>query len=367
MTELRDARLRKALHEAPDAHVQPPQRTRDAILQAAHSAVLPGWRSWWRKTGDRRLPWGAALATVAVATLITVMWEGREIPAGRREAAPDLPASPPAAPPARDAASQPAESAVDAVPAPAPAAPATDRATIQPRASAVPPPTAPKAPARALERDRERTLPARAAAPKPQQEATVRQKAEAPAPLHDTPSQDASTPAAEAGARAAAASEDLRARASGLPALTASSLSRSAPAGAQAPAAPAPGPAPAQRQAAPAAPQAAVRASPASLPWTQVRIEAGDRSVVVSRVQADELPALVTTLLASPSDEADLAAPSTLRLELAQGDEAIGVLDAVGDRWRWTPLRGAREARMLRAEPGISAALREHAERFLPR
>ena len=147
--------------------------------------------------------------------------------------------------------------------------------------------------------------------------------------------------------------------------IAAGPLSKSAPGGAQAPAAL--GPAPLQRPAAPAAPTAAVRASPASLPWTQVRIETGDRSVVVSRAQAEELPALVTSLLASASDEADPTAPSTLRLELAQGDEAIGVLDAVGERWRWTPFRGAREARMLRAEPGLSAALREHAERFLPR
>jgi hypothetical protein len=363
MTELRDARLRKALHEAPDAQVRPPQRTREAILQAAHSAVQPGWRSWWRRTGDRRLPWGAALATVALATLITVMWEGREIPDSRREAAPDLPASSRAAAPARDAASQPAEIAADAAPAPAPVAPATGPGTIQPRTSAEPPPAALKPRARASER----ATPARAAAPKPQQHGTVRQKAEDPAPLHDSPSTDASTPAAEGAARAAAAREDLRARASGQPALPASSLSRSAPAGAQAPAAPAPASPLAQRQAAPSPPQAAVRASPASLPWTQVRIEAGDRSVVVSRVQADDLPALVTSLLASASDEADPTAPSTLRLELAQGDEAIGVLDAVGDRWRWTPLRGARDARMLRADPGISAALREHAERFLPR
>jgi hypothetical protein len=363
MTELRDARLRKALHEAPDAQVQPPQRTRDAIRQAAHSAVRPAWHSWWRQAGDRRLPWSAALATVALATLITVMWEGREIPAGSRDARPERTASPPGAAPARDAASQSTEMSGTAAPAPAPSAPASGRATIQPRASAVPPPTATKPRARAPER--ERTSPARTAAPKPEQGAAARQKAEDPAPSHDTLSPGASAAAAEATARAAAASEDLRARASGLPALTTNSLSSSAPTGAQAPAAPAP--APAQRQAAPTPPQAAVRASPSSLPWTQVRIEAGHRSVVVSRVQADELPALVTSLLASASDEADPTAPSTLRLELAQGDEAIGVLDAVGDRWRWMPLRGTREARMLRADPAISAALREHAERFLPR
>ena len=84
-------------------------------------------------------------------------------------------------------------------------------------------------------------------------------------------------------------------------------------------------------------------------------------------MQAGELPALVTSLLASPSDDADATAAATLRLELAQGDEAIGALEMVGDRWRWSPLRGAREARLLRAEPGIAAALREEAQKLLAR
>jgi hypothetical protein len=360
MTELRDARLRKALHDAPDAQLQPPQRTRDAIRQAAHSAVQPAWRSWWRQAGDRRLPWGAALATVALATLITVLWEGREIPFARRDAlpapaAPDIAAAPP-----RDGASQPVESAVPAARAPEQAPQAQAPAAIQPRAPVAHPLPVTSAPAR----ERERTAPARVAAPKPEQRAPVGEKADDRAP-HGAPPPDARMSAAETSARAAAASEEQRTRPPGPPPLAADSLQRPAPAAAQAQAALAP--APAQRQAAPAAPQAAARASPASLPWSQVRIETGDRSVVVSRVQAGELPALVTSLLASPSDEADAAAPSSLRLELAQGDEAIGVLDVVGDRWRWTPLRGAREARMLRAEPAISAALREQAERLLPR
>jgi hypothetical protein len=358
VTELRDARLRKALHEAPDAQLQPPQRTRDAIRQAAHAAVQPSWRSLWRAAGDRRLPWGAALATVALATLITVMWEGREIPSARRDALPPSAASGTTAAPPRDGASQPAESAVIAAPPAELAAQAQAPAAVQPRAPVAPPPTATKAPAR----ERERTAPARAPATRPDQGAPVRAQAEKPAPVRAVPP-DASAPPAGADARAAAAREESRTRAAGQPPIAADSAPRPAPAAAQAQSPLAP----ALRQAAPAAPQAAVRASPAALPWSQIRIEAGERSVVVSRAQAGEMPALVTSLLASPSDEADAAAPSSLRLELAQGDEAIGVLDMVGERWRWTPLRGAREARMLRAEPGISTALREHAARLLPR
>jgi hypothetical protein len=111
-------------------------------------------------------------------------------------------------------------------------------------------------------------------------------------------------------------------------------------------------------------PVAALRAAPASLPWTQVRIEANGRSVVVARMQAGELAPLVTSMLASPSDDAEPGAAS-LRLELAQGDDAAGVLELVGERWRWTPLRGARQARMLRADPEVAAALRVESERLL--
>ena len=97
-----------------------------------------------------------------------------------------------------------------------------------------------------------------------------------------------------------------------------------------------------------------------------MRIEADGRSVVVPRPQAGELPALVTTLLASRSEEAG-AAPPSLRLELAQGDETLGVLDLVGERWRWTPLRAPGPARLLDTDPAIAAALRAEAQRLLRR
>jgi hypothetical protein len=143
---------------------------------------------------------------------------------------------------------------------------------------------------------------------------------------------------------------------------------------AQAPAAsppPAPAGAPAaataQRQVAPAAPPAALRAAPTALAWSQVRIESGSRAVVVPRAQAGRLPALVTSLLAAPSDDTEAAGAGSLRLELGQGDEAAGVLERVGERWRWTPMREGHHARWLRPEAELAAALDEEVERLLQR
>lgn len=345
MTELRDARLRQALHEAPDAALRPPQRTRDAVRAAAHAAVQPAWRRWWRSVGDHRRPWGAALATLALATLVTVLWEGREIPEARREAVPDAAPVPAAPAPVRQAASAP-----DALPGLA-TSQRDSPAVVTPAA----PPMPPAKPGAAPVRPRERPVaPSPVAPPVPAREAAMQRAPEARAAPHDPVTRDADTSAAEALSRAASAAEDARAGAPPPRAVAA--------APAPTPAAAPPAPAAALRQAAPA-----LRASPASLPWTQLRIEAGGRSVVVARMQAGELPALVTSLLASPSDDADATAAATLRLELAQGDEAIGVLDMVGDRWRWSPSRGVREARLLRAEPGIAAALREEAQKLLAR
>lgn len=352
MTELRDARLGKALHEAPDAALQPPQRTRDAIRAAAHAAVQPGWRRWWRSAGDHRRPWGAALATVALATLVTVMWGDREIPGARREAAPETSPIPAAPAPARKAASVPA------------ALPGTALSEPHVPAAGAPsaPPVPPARPGTAAVRSRERPLaPPPAASTPPAREAAIERAPAVKAVPHDPVTRDAGTSAAEGLSRAASASVAEEARATASP----PRVVAAAPAATPAPAPPAP--AAAQRQGATLTPQAALRASPASLPWTQLRIEAGGRSVVVARMQAGELPALVTSLLASPSDDADATAAASLRLELAQGDEAIGVLDMVGDHWRWTPLRGAREARLLRADAGIAAALREEAQKLLPR
>mgnify|MGYP001627293222 CR=1 FL=1 len=108
-----------------------------------------------------------------------------------------------------------------------------------------------------------------------------------------------------------------------------------------------------------------MRAAPrAPITWTQVRVEAQGKSVVVPREQAGRLPALVERVLAAERDPAG-STPPALRLELAEGNEPLGVLELVDERWRWTPLRDAQQSRMLRAPAHLNEALREEAERLL--
>lgn len=90
---LRDARLRRALDHAPDAAAVPDAKVRQAVRAAAHEAVAareaapvfrerraPWWRhlwnAWWGALAGRR-PWGAALATVLLAGVITLLWQGQ--------------------------------------------------------------------------------------------------------------------------------------------------------------------------------------------------------------------------------------------------------------------------------------------------
>lgn len=91
---LRDARLAKALQHMPDAHMQPSAQTRSAVLQEAMRAVgstTPAqpaqppavqrrwWHAWLGQPGHR-VPWAAAVASVAVFGFITVMWYGQDVP-----------------------------------------------------------------------------------------------------------------------------------------------------------------------------------------------------------------------------------------------------------------------------------------------
>ncbi|HEX2545000.1 MAG TPA: hypothetical protein VHL79_08990 [Ramlibacter sp.] len=360
MTQLRDARLRKALEEAPDAQLRPPARTREAVLAAAHAALQPWWRRAWIHAGDRRTPWTAAFASIALATLVVVMWEGQEVPG----AVPDVavaqrPAVPPRAAPSTPAVAAPA-AAPDAQVAPAPApipnaqVPRAPVPAPVPKVAPAPParvaPAAPPAPPAGVA--------ASPASPPPPPAAIVEQAAPAaaPAPAPQRPPPTAAprsdTAASDTLAKAQGRLEESRAAA---PAAARAAPPQFAPP----PPSPAAPPAP--------APAAVLRAGPAALPWSQVRIEAGAQSVVVPRSQAGELPALVTSMLASPSDDDVAALTATLRLELAQGDDALGQLEYVGDRWRWRPLREPRQARLLRADAAVAEALRAEAVRLMQR
>lgn len=81
----RDAHLRAALRHAPDRALAPPPAVRAAILAAAHAALHGAapqragrWRPRWRALWDllRQPAAGAAFASLALATVLALMWRG---------------------------------------------------------------------------------------------------------------------------------------------------------------------------------------------------------------------------------------------------------------------------------------------------
>jgi len=91
---LRDARLAQALQHMPDAHMQPSAQTRHAVLQEALRAAMNAtpaaptsppaaknrwWHAWLGQPGQR-VPWNAALASIAVVGFVTVLWHGKDVP-----------------------------------------------------------------------------------------------------------------------------------------------------------------------------------------------------------------------------------------------------------------------------------------------
>ena len=101
---LRDARLAQALKHMPDAHMQPDPQARSAVLQAALKSLdtapaLPlhppgdarGWRKalhWLLGQPGQRLPLTGALASLLIASFVTVMWLGQDVPDANPESVP---------------------------------------------------------------------------------------------------------------------------------------------------------------------------------------------------------------------------------------------------------------------------------------
>ncbi len=337
MTDLRDARLRQALDEAPDARLQPHARTREAIHAAAHAAVQPVWKRWWQATGRGSVPWAAGFATFVVATLVTVLWHDEEVPDARPASdavavAPSAPAPQEApAPPVPQPAPVPAPAVV---PAPAPAPPVAAQARA--RAAA--------AEKREAERLRER------------QQATARRSA---------PERPAAEAAMADAARPAGPVPREQRSAGVAPDVASEVAPPAAPAAAPAPPPAAAAPAPPSAAAAAPAPLRAERAPPPAV-FTQVRVEGRGRSVVLPADQAGLLPALVVRLLASPVVATGaVSGTASLRLELAHGNDAFGVLERLGEHWRWAPVDPAQPVRLLRPPASLDADLREEAARLL--
>jgi hypothetical protein len=83
--DLRDAHLLAALRHAPDRDALPPREVSERILAAARASVRPARQrraSWWQRLGVwlARPQVAAAFGTLAVASLVGVMWSTREPP-----------------------------------------------------------------------------------------------------------------------------------------------------------------------------------------------------------------------------------------------------------------------------------------------
>ena len=151
-TDLRDARLHQALAHAPDRDALPAPGTRNTIKNIANNVIetragdrfdtqISWWKALWEKTGRAGRgghasgPWNAAFATLLLGGIITLIWQGQEVPeavpdqrpAGQRVPDAALPA-PAVEPRAPMAVRPPAAADVPPAAVPAPAPTATKRA-----------------------------------------------------------------------------------------------------------------------------------------------------------------------------------------------------------------------------------------------
>ena len=370
MTELRDARLKQALDHAPDAHMTVDERTRAAILAmagkevaapAATAVAVSRWKRWFGGSGSDRMPWNAALATVLLATLVTVIWRNEEVPGARTGDQPiaDAPVKAPAA------SSPVVGPASDAAAAAAATVTAEQSALAKPGSSG---PVAAAVPVPAIEPKPRGELKKKEAAPaqSAQDEPAVSQRQEADA-LGKSMAQAQSVRREDERQR-----REERSRSQG--ALASSPANAPAPSAA-APATPAPAPAPppppplpppaVMSQAAPARASAptgfAAPAAKAMQPladrananegvaadgalagrlafsadpngalldsWTQARITLDGKTVTVARSGSGNFAALLHDFAASATRNAGVPGAVVLRAELLRDGELLGVLD----------------------------------------
>lgn len=330
MTDLRDARFKRALDAAPDADAAPAEATRRAIHQAAAQALAPpAPRRWaWWPAPRQRMPWNAAFATLLLAGLVTVLWRAEEVPqepgtAGDVStlAAQPAPVPAPAAPPQAPAAQRPADAAAPPQPA-----------------HRAPPPAARRAPAT---RPQPAPQPASQPAPQPAPQPALAQPV-SPAPL-----------AAEAGRgpETAARAESRQESAADL------ARFRDAPAARQATAE-------ASVAAPVATPGPATAAAPAWRQWTQLRIESEGRSLVVPRAHARRLGRLLEQLVPERTDGEPFPQTVALSIELNHQDELLGRLEVAGDRVRWSA-PDASGARTATPDPARLRSLKAEARHLL--
>ena len=331
---LHDEALRKALAQAPDRTALPDWRVRQAILDHAHGATsaaeellaasrerTPWWSlAWWRhKAGvSGATPWNAALASLMLAVLVTLLWQREPVPGARPD---DEPVTAPAPAPAAKEAQTARDEVATAKTEPAPAA------SVAPPQEAKPasPPATAEAPARepAPARTEREVRGGVGGAARPLAESS----APAPAPRATTPA----PPVADAPAE----------------------RRKSVPSPATAPnAPPAAQPAPAPeankqgsdlRQAAPAAtPAARGEAMPMSdfsslSRWTELRVANVNGSVrVVPRAEAGDLGLLMSSAAIMAVGGPPLRSLPEWRVSLERRGQVLAVLEVARSDVRWT-------------------------------
>lgn len=101
--------------------------------------------------------------------------------------------------------------------------------------------------------------------------------------------------------------------------------------------------------------------------WTQLRLEADGRAVVVTREQAGVLADLIARALQAPPQAPAGGGPAQLRLELGRGADTLGTLSLTAGGWRWVPSDPPGAGYLLRVPPTLAGELRDEAERLMPR
>ena len=324
MSGLRDARLRKALDSAPDAELRPDPRVRRDILAKAHEAVAPApvvpwWQRLWQTSGSPRAPWNAAFATIALATLVTVLWHDREVPDARPEAV--------------------TASAPVVAPATAPSAPVAPATTTAPQK----PPVAAKAPV---------PVPT----PQPRKSETAQASPRTQVAQDATPPAEPQRDAAKSRQVDTAAVREEAPRALAKSAAPQAEESRAAAGLAAAPAAMGPAAAPPARMA------AQLRPSPLD-GVTSVRGIAQGRAVDLPLEQPSPLADLLARVVRDARSPELLAEPVDTRIELRRQGELAGVLELAGSQARWTAWRGGAESGTATVRPDAATALRPGSRR----
>ena len=343
MSDLRDARLQRALDAAPDAQPTPAAGTRQAIRRAARAALQTEpravwWRRWWAGSGRQRMPWNAAFASVLLASLVTVLWREQDM----SEAAMEDARRDATMPTGNDSGGVVAGSAPAPEPAPIPAvAPAVEPPGVKP---ATPSPVAPDKQNKPGTDTRAATASTRPSTVEP--ERLRRDASQATVGPQPAPAQAAgpATPAAERQqATTANATEPARRSEK-------SSVETSVAAGT---------PQAAGAAAAPPPPRTAARLQVAPAEWTRVRIGMDGRRLELPRDQAAQLANLLNAVVALADSDEPLTGPVVARIETLRGPAVVGVLELAPPQVRWTPQSAAGAARTARPDTALLQALQD--------